>query len=195
VRFLRALAAAASVAAAFGMATWAGHIGASSFGRGLLAVLVGIAAFLILTFLVPLIALEDDGGDVGCALTLPTMALIVATVWLTAIDIEVRHGQWQDVVVQEETCQSTDSGCSWTYRVSDARTERDLGWIGCNDDSLNPGDATRVHVDPAGKHRPALEPCAHTAHGWTIGLRVVQGLWVLVLLGVFVGALLWLDDW
>jgi hypothetical protein len=191
VRFLRGLAAAASAAAAFGLATWAGHIGAASTGRGFLALGVAFLAVLVLSLTLPAFALGEV-EDSGCALIVPAMFLVGATAWLTAVDLEVHTGQWRPVVVQDKRCYTTEGGCTWQFRVSDARTERDLGWLTCNDARLDAGDATRVHADPAGRHRPALEPCAHTTPGWTTGLHVVQGVWAAVLAGAFATAIRWL---
>ncbi|WP_433061246.1 hypothetical protein [Dactylosporangium sp. CS-033363] len=192
MRILRGLGGAAAALAAGGIAVWAGHIGSAGWWRWLVVLFLGVVAWIVATFLVPLIALEA-GEEVGSILLLPVAALVVATIWFTAIDIEVRTGQWQAAVVTGKECQSTDSGCAWVYRVSDRRTEQDLGWIGCNENVLALGDQTRVHSDAAGRHRPNLEPCAHTSHAWTVALWVVEGLWILMAVGALAGAIFFWD--
>ncbi|MER7277931.1 hypothetical protein ABT369_26160 [Dactylosporangium sp. NPDC000244] len=191
MRYLRGLLAAAVVAGAGGLCFWAGHIGASSWWRGAATVVIGLVAWLILTFVVGVIVTGD--GEAGCVMYFPALLLVGALIWLVAIDIEVRTGQWQAVTVMDTRCVSTDNGCAWQYRVSDDKTERDLGWIPCGDRGLGPGDHTRLHVDPAGKHRSSLEPCAFTSPGWTTGLRVVEGLWVLTMVAAF-GAAVFAED-
>ncbi|MFI5912212.1 hypothetical protein [Dactylosporangium sp. NPDC051541] len=184
---LRGFGAAVVVAVAGVLAVWAGHIGAAGPWRGLGALVIAGIAFAVLAFVVPLIALDDWEGA-GWLMMLPALVLISATVWLTAIDIEVHTGQWKPVVVMEENCQSTDGGCEWRYRVHDAKTEADLGWVTCNEDTLSPGDRTQLHYDPAGHHRPNLEPCAHTSPAWTTALHVVWGVWGLVMLAALAAA-------
>ncbi|MFI5912213.1 hypothetical protein [Dactylosporangium sp. NPDC051541] len=188
MRFLRGLAGAATVAVAGGLAVWAGQIGTAGLWRALSAFLVGAVAWVILTFIAPLVAI-DEVEDSGCALILPAAVLILATVSLTEIDIEVHAGQWKPVVVMQKDCQSTDDGCQWRYRVHDARTEADLGWIMCDKNVLNPGDNTRIHVEPTGHHDPNLEPCAHTSTAWTTGLHLVWGVWGVCMLVAFLAAL------
>ncbi|MEU7873627.1 hypothetical protein [Dactylosporangium sp. NPDC049140] len=193
MKYLRGLLAAAVVAGTGGLCVWAGHVGSTGWWRGIATLAIGAVAILVLTFVVPVIALEDS-ADAGCAIAFPAVVLVAALVWLTGIDIEVHSGQWQAVVVMDKDCQSSDSGCAWRYRVSDLKTERDLGWIYCDDDRLNPGDHTRVHAEPSGRYRGNLEPCAHTSHGWTNALRVVQGLWGLAMLAAFGLAVFGYDD-
>ncbi|WP_426512183.1 hypothetical protein ACPPVO_17085 [Dactylosporangium sp. McL0621] len=193
MRYLRGLAAAAVVAGAAGLCIWAGHIGSTGWWRGIATLAVGLVAWVVVSFVPALVAL-DGGEEAGCALAVPALALVWALIWLTTVDVEIHSEQWQAVAVMDKDCQSSDSGCAWRYRVSDLRTERDLGWIYCDDKGLDPGDHTRVRADPSGRHRPSLEPCAHTSHGWTIALRVVQGLWVVAMLAAFGMAVFGYDD-
>jgi hypothetical protein len=181
MRFLRGLLAAAVVAGAAGLCIWAGHIGSNGGWRIAATLTLGAVAWLVASWVAPSVA-TGYGEEVGWLVALPAMVLVGALIWLTAIDVEVKSGQWQAVVVMDKDCESSDDGCAWRYRVSDLRTERDLGWIYCDDDGLETGEHTRVHADPSGHHRASLEPCAYTSHGWTVGLRVVQGLWVLSML-------------
>ncbi|GAA3455771.1 hypothetical protein [Dactylosporangium matsuzakiense] len=192
MRFLRGLAGAAMVAGAGGLCVWAGHIGSAGWWRGVVTLLIGVLALMVLAFVVPVIALENWEG-VGCLATFPALILIIATTWLTAIDIEVHTGQWKPVTVMAEHCASTDSGCQWEYRVSDPKTEQDLGWITCDESTLDPGDHTRLHYDPTGHHRPNLEPCAHTAPGWTTALHIAWGIWAAVMLAVIIGTVF--EEW
>ncbi|GAA3455770.1 hypothetical protein [Dactylosporangium matsuzakiense] len=184
---LRGLGAAVLVAASFGLSVWAGRIGSVGSWRWTAIVALAGVALVTLAFAVPAV-MFDDGEAMGY-FTLPVaLVLIAGTVWLTGVDAEVRGGQWQPVIVMDKHCVTTDSGCSLQYHLSDARTERDLGWLTCDDDALHPGDRARLHVDPAGHHRPALEPCAHTSPSWTRTLHVVWGVWGLVALLAIVGA-------
>ncbi|WP_432993342.1 hypothetical protein [Dactylosporangium sp. CA-233914] len=192
MRYVRAVLTAAAVGVCGLLAVWAGHIGAAGFWRAALMAGVAMFACVALAVVVPLIGFDD--GEAGCGLLFPAFILVAATTWLTTVDIEVRSGQWRDVVVMDNKCVANDSGCSWQFRVSDARTEQDLGWIGCDAEPWpGRGDRTRVRTDPAGAHKPSLEACAHTSHGWTIALRCVYGVWLLIMIGGFWGAVAVLD--
>ncbi|GAA3452507.1 hypothetical protein [Dactylosporangium matsuzakiense] len=190
---LRGLAAATAVAAAGALATWSGHIGAGTWWRGVAAVLVAVVAFFLLG-LAGAVALEAETDDAGGASVVPSIGLVVVTVWLTATADEARAGEWRPAVVAERTCSRPKEECEPQYRVTDLSTETDLGWMACGKTWYHPGEQTRVRVDPAGRHSPNLEPCAHTSRGWTIALRVVQGVWVAVILGTAVAGLLRRDE-
>jgi hypothetical protein len=192
MRWLRALWAAAAVAAAAVLSSWAGHLGTATWWRLALELGLGVTACVLATVVMGAAVPDTDGWVAWLALW-PAVILVAATVTLTAVDIEVRTGRWEAVVVQDAKCVSTEGGCAWSYRVSDARTERDLGWIPCDDDTLRPGATTRVRADPAGRHQPDLEPCAYTSPAWTVGLRIVDVLWGLAVVGVFAGALRMID--
>jgi hypothetical protein len=186
MRYGRASGAAAAVLVAAGLAVAAGHLGTTVWWRALGMGVLGFAAWAVLCFAPAGIGFDD--ADSGCALLWPAAVLVGCTIWFTVADIEVHRGQWVAVTVQDSRCVETDNGCAWQFRVSEVSTERDFGWLGCDDAGLRPGDETRVRTDPRGRHRPSLEACAFTSPRWTTALHVALGVYGLVAIGVFIGS-------
>jgi hypothetical protein len=180
----RAGAGAAAALAALVLAVLAGLVGTTTWWRAALMVLCAVLAWMLLLAVLPLAGLADT-DDAASAMFWPAAILVIGAVWFTVADAEVHGGRWDPVVVQDYRCAASESGCTDEYRVTDAASERDLGWVGCADADLSPGDATRVRADPQARHRPSLEPCAFTSPGWTVALHITEGAYVLFAVVVF----------
>ncbi|WP_432843052.1 hypothetical protein [Dactylosporangium sp. CA-092794] len=184
MRYLRACIAAATVLAAAGLNVAAGQVGTASWQRVLVGLALGALACALLCFAAPALALGEP--EIGCGLFMPAVILVVATSIFAGGDLEAHRGVWTDVVVLDKDCQLDDSGnCDYRYRVSDARTEHDFGWVYCDKAELSAGSSARLHTDPKGHLEPNLEACARTSGGWRIALYVALGIYGLIALFTF----------
>jgi hypothetical protein len=186
-RMSRAAGAAAAIVAAAVLAVAAGRVGTTSILRVAALLALCVAAVGLVALAAPAVGFPSSEELV--AVGWPALILVVVTATLTGVVQEVRNGQWVDGFVQEAECAPGDSGCTWTYRVSDAVTEHDFGWIACDDAGLHPGGHTRVHVDPAGRRNPTLQACAFTSPRWTTAWRVALAVYGVVAVAVFAGSL------
>ncbi|MEV4511089.1 hypothetical protein AB0K00_19205 [Dactylosporangium sp. NPDC049525] len=132
------------------------------------AVAVCVAGFLLVAAVITTLFGEDPGGRMDRWAT-AALILAFATPVLVSTGIraeEVRAWQWTDVTVQQVRCARTtdDGGCVEEYRISDTRTEADLGWSSCGDTRFQVGSPARAHVNPADT-RVRLGSCGYTS-GW-----------------------------
>jgi len=178
------------------VAVWAGRLGAAGRLSEFTTYMVSMVAGLILIVVVPKLVAEDFDWLANCFF-LSTLAVAVLlplpmlTAGLTAAELEVRHGRWSVVTVQEERCEPHDSAaCIRQFRVTDPVTEHDFGWIACDRGTYRPGDPARLRVDPGRRYTPKLEDCARTDPLWTTAWLAALSVYVAAAAAVLLVAIL-----
>jgi hypothetical protein len=149
------------------------------------AMAVCVVGFVLVAAVITVLFAEDPGGSMDRWAT-AALILAFATPVLVSTGIraeEVRTWRWTEATVQQVRCARTgdDGGCIEEYRISDARTEADLGWLSCGDTRFQVGEAVRAHVNAAGT-RVKLGSCGYTS-GW-----YAVTFWTIVVLHVLVAA-------